>query len=239
MDDVDKRILGDTGQDIQEGLMDMEITPTPDMSYDRDAIQEGLPDMDIEPTKGEFDHLTAMSEDVNAGDTLEIIAGLGERLKEKLKEKEELEREMKDLNKEITELSRELIPQTMISVGMSEFKLVSGEKVSFKEELSASVKDADRFYNFLEERGDAALMKIQLEIGKVPQTILSKIVKVLNQEFGIMASTKKAVHPQTLKKYIKELCGIGGDTEVEAEIPLSELDSTMVSTFVYYKTTVK
>ena len=125
----------------------------------------------------------------------------------------------------------------MIDVDMTAFQLQSVEMVECKEEVSCSVKDYDMLYDFLEERGDGNLIKITLEIGKVPQSILSKIVQAINEKFGILAESKLYIHPMTLKSYITNLCGIGGKSE--AELPLAALDSNMVGTFTYYKTTVK
>jgi hypothetical protein len=125
----------------------------------------------------------------------------------------------------------------MLAVDMTAFQLDTGEMVEFKEEINCTVKDIDALYDFLEERGDGNLVKINLEIGKVPKSILSKIVQKVNEEFGILAESKLTIHHSTLRSYIKNLCGIGGQSE--AEIPLAALDEDMVKTFTYYKTKVK
>lgn len=186
----------------------------------------------------EFEHLSeALDNQEPDEDSLAKISRLGTALQEKLEEKVLLEDELSVLNKQIHQLKQTEIPEAMNTVGVTSFTLKSGKAVAIKEDVSASIKDVDAFYDFLEERGDAALMKIQLEIGKVPKSILAQIVKKMNDEFGILPSTKKGVHPQTLNKYIRELCGIGGVKE--AEIPLAELDEEVVKAFTYYKTTIK
>lgn len=170
-------------------------------------------------------------------DSLKRISRLAKELQTKQLEFDLLKHNLEEKKKEITKLEQGSIPEAMLEVGMSSFALDTGETVSFKEEVSASVSDYESFYEFLEERGDDGLMKITLEIGKVPKNILAMLTKRINEEFGILASSKLYIHPMTLKKYIKELCGVGGDTI--ADYSLAELDEKMVKTFTYYKTKVK
>ncbi len=185
-----------------------------------------------------MDHLVdALKDETPEEDALTKISTLGEEFKDMTANKKILELQLKELNVKLTELSQVEIPQAMIAVNMSSFSLTSGETISYKEEVSTTLRDPERFYDFLEERGDGALMKIQLEIGKVPKSILAQIVKKLHEVFEILPAVKMGIHHATLKKYIKELCGIGGTTE--AEMPLEELDETMIGTFVFYKTTIK
>ena len=80
-------------------------------------------------------------------------------------------------------------------------------------------------------------MKIKLEIGKVPKEILYKILQKLNETFGILAEPSMFVHPMTLKKYVKELCGIGKNNV--GEMPVASIDEEMLKIFPFYKTTVK
>lgn len=201
--------------------------------------------MDLGDAKppAKFDHLIDdLEKDDNKSeklDSLQTISRYANELKDEAAEQKRLNELLSVVNARMIVLSQDLIPEAMKLAGTTSITLTSGETVSCKEDLSASLKDADTFYDFLEKRGDGAIMKIQLEIGKVPKTILATIIKTLNEKFGIMASSKKTVHPQTLKKYIKELCGIGGSADVVAEIPLTELDANMVGTFVYYKTIIK
>lgn len=201
------------------------------------------PNKENDEVPGEFDHLLNEAEVVSsegaALDSLQTIALYATDLKNEAAEQKRLTAELAIVNARILILSQTLIPEAMQNAGTTSFTLTTGEKITCIEDLAASIKNADKFYDFLEDRGDGALMKIQLEIGKVPKTILADIVKTLNEKYGLVAAAKKTVHPQTLKKYIKELCGIGGAEDVKAELPLCELDKEMVSTFLYHKTSIK
>ena len=183
-----------------------------------------------------LDHLNEEAEQAGE-DSLQRIRRLAEDYKDRETIVKRLEAELKEAKKAFNKVSMELIPQAMMEVNIQSFQLDTGENVSFKEEVKASVKDYDRFYNFLEDRGDAALMKISLIIGKVPQSILAKIVQELHNNFGILAETKMFIHPMTLNKYIRELCGLGAAED--AEMTLAELDDAMIAAYTYYKTKVK
>ena len=187
----------------------------------------------------DLSHLTSElnNNEDDKSDALKHIATLAHACLRCEQEKAELENQLRDINEQIKKYKQESIPQTMLSVGLSSVQLDTGEKVSFKEDISCSVVDPEAFYDFLTERGDGALMKINLEIGKVPKEVLAKIVKTLVEMFEIVPTTKMGVHPQTLNKYIRELCGIDGKTV--AEMSLESLDKGMIKTFIYYKTTIK
>jgi hypothetical protein len=185
----------------------------------------------------DFNHLMTQEDDAPDEDSLAKISRLAKAFKQSQETIKGIEDELKREKIIFNKLSQELIPDSMLAVGMTAFQLDTGETVAFKEEVSVTVQDYDSFYKFLEERGDDALMKINLEIGKVPKNILAKMIQTINELFGILATAKMFIHPMTLKKYIKELCGVGGQTE--GEITLAELDETMVKTFTFYKTTVK
>ena len=169
-------------------------------------------------------------------DALERLLRLATEFKEKKNAVDRMETALKEEKERFNKLSQEIIPQSMQQLGLSSFVLGTGESISYKEDISVSVKDYAAFSDFLDSRGDSSILKLTLEIGKVPKDICEKITQLLAEKFGIFADIKPFVHPQTLKKYVKDLCGIDGTM---AEIPLAELDENMLKTFLYYKTTVK
>ena len=170
-------------------------------------------------------------------DSFLLLTNLAECWKAAKIEFEDLERRTKDAKERFNKISQEDIPNAMMEVGISEFKLSSGEKVSFKEDVSCSVKDYDMLDIFLSERGEDGMLKTSLEMGKVPKNILSKLLQELNETFGISAIPKRFVHPQTMASYIRRLCGIDGKTD--AEVSVAEINPEMLSVYRYYKTTIK
>lgn len=187
----------------------------------------------------DLSHLTTGTDEQSAPteDSLKRISRLAEELDSKNADIKEAKAELKELKSDAKLLSQIKLPESLQEVGMESFKMANGKTVGSKEFVSASVKDPDKFYAFLEERGDDSLMKLNLVMGKLPKSMLNAVLKLIHEKTGILAEAKMGIHPQTLNKYIKELCGVGGETE--AEMPLASLDPEMVSTFTYYKTTVK
>lgn len=185
-----------------------------------------------------IDEAERVENEETSQDTLTRLKELAEKFLEAQELVKEKEAELKAAKAVFNKLSMEQIPETLQSVGMTSFELATGQKVSYKEELSASVKDYDRFYDWLTERGDEGIVKTHLEIGKMPREILSKLVKKVYEDFGIVCNTKYNVHPMTLKSYLKKLCGIG-EADAVPEVQLAEIPETMVSTFPYYKTIIK
>lgn len=170
-------------------------------------------------------------------DVLKRIAYYAGKLLIAQQELKEAEEEYEKKKVVVLELEQTKLPQEMLSIGMTEFKMTQGHSVSIKEQLSCSVKSYEKLQKFLEERGDDALMKTSLELGKLPKNVLERIKKTILETFEVESESKLYIHPQTLKAYFTKLCGIGGKTE--AEIPLAAIDEEMISRFTYYKTTIK
>lgn len=153
-----------------------------------------------------------------------------------------LELETKVTKERFNQISQVDIPNLLMQYGLSEIKLASGEKLRVTQELSASIKDMDSFSEFVTERGDDDILKSMISLGKIPAEVAEKIQRVLLEQFDLMADISRTVHPATLKKYIKETCGIGmedaEDRLGERYVPLQELPSS-IGVFTYFKTTIK
>lgn len=183
-----------------------------------------------------LDHLTNHKEEANV-DSLKRITNLAQDYTEREVEMKLAEANFNEAKKNFNKVSMELIPEAMMQAGVNSFELTDGRSVSYKEELSASVKDYDKLAKFLEARGDDGLIKVSLEIGKVPQNILNKIMAELADKYGILAEIKTFVHFQTLKSYLSGLVGLKKNSV--AEMAIAELDDEMVNVFTFYKTKVK
>lgn len=191
----------------------------------------------MENGSGQFDHLTGDVPAQASDSVLAQIAGKAVEWQEKKARIKELEDELKAAKKDFNKVSQEEIPELLLQTGLGSVELATGEKVTIKEDVSASIKDMPQFFQFLVNRGDEAIVKTDLSFGKIPSEILTRIQNHLAEQYELFPDVKQGVHYQTLQKYIRELCGIGGGTE--AEVPLSELDEEVINVFTYYKTTVK
>ena len=175
--------------------------------------------------------------EVQKTDSLLRLTALSEEWQAKQEAYKELEAQAKAAKKAFNKVSQEDIPNAMMEVGLSEIKLADGKKVSFKEDVSCSIRDYSMLDTFLTERGDEAMMKITLEIGKVPKNILGMVLRELSEKFGIDAVPKQFVPPQTMAAYIRRLCGINGKTV--AEVHVADIDEEMLNVYRFYKTTIK
>lgn len=185
----------------------------------------------------DLSHLTEHVAEQPEESTLETLMAYGEMLVQRREEAAEIETTLKEKKKEILRLEQELLPELMIELGLTGFTLKSGQQINIQEELSVTVKNYELLYDFLEERGDDSLMTTAIEFGKLPQSILNKVIRDLKEKYDIEGTSKLAMHPQTLKAYFKRLCGVGG--EDQAQVPLAAINEEMLSTYTYYKVRVK
>lgn len=189
----------------------------------------------------DFSYLTKAAEESE-----EIpVAQLGAmvvRFREAEKEVAQLEEDLKNAKERFNQVSQIDIPQLLLQNGLSEIRLSTGEKLRVSQEISASVKDIDLFRDFVNERGDEDILKTTLTLGKTPHEIVDKVRRMLMEQFELMSEITTTVHPMTLKKYIKEICGIGTEDAEERlgdrYVPMQELPE-FIRVFSYFKTSIK
>ena len=110
----------------------------------------------------------------------------------------------KDQLKQISEFC---IPEAMLAIGMSEFKLDTGEKVAITKYYSAGItaeKQEDAL-NWLRanDHSDIIKNKVEVQFGKGEDDIAELTVQLLQQK-GLSPEQKTFVHPMTLKSFVKE-----------------------------------
>lgn len=173
---------------------------------------------------------------------LDHLAQLVERFRFYEATIEKLEALLKEAKENFNAVSQVDIPQFLLQYGVSGVPLRSGEMLRISQEISASVKDMESFSEYVTERGDDDILKTTINVGKVPTEIAQKIQRLLMETFDLSADVNRTVHPQTLKKYVKELCGIGMENPEERlgdrYVALQELPEA-VSVYTYFKTTIK
>lgn len=188
----------------------------------------------------ELDHLLGHQEEQELPPNQ--LARLVSRYRVLDEEVKKLEHELSEAKEAFNEISQTEIPQFLLQYGVSGVPLSTGEMLSIKQEVSASIKDMPAFAEYVTERGDDDILKTTMVLGKVPAEIAKRIRVLLLQEFDLSADIAQTVHPQTLKKYVKELCGIGMDDPEDRlgdrYVPLQELPD-YVSVYTYFKTSLK
>ena len=120
-------------------------------------------------------------------------------------------KEEKNLYKKLSEIE---LPELMETLGLSEFSLVDGSKVTIKESVQASITKANEqaAFQWLRDNGFGDLIKNEIKtvFGKGQEELAEEAANKL-QEIGVEVNRKKSVHPSTLKAFVKEELSQGRD----------------------------
>ena len=126
----------------------------------------------------------------------------------------ELEAKIKEEKNLYKKLSEVELPELMETLGLSEFALVDGSKVTIKENIQASISKSNEkaAFQWLRDNGFGDLIKneIKTSFGKGQEELAEEAVSKL-QEIGVDVNQKKSVHPSTLKAFVKEELSEGRD----------------------------
>lgn len=129
---------------------------------------------------------------------------------------EELEEQLKEAKRELRSLTDEKLPQLLLELGVSEFKLEDGTKVTVKNIYGATIPAARReeAYQWLRDHGHGDLIKnvISASFGMGEDQLAQKF-KDTAKENGLICEQKMSVHSQTLKGFVK------GEIEKGRDVP--------------------
>lgn len=148
--------------------------------------------MDDKVELPKVDDLTLLAEKANTQLNLE-------------REIEELEEKLKTLNAQHLQLSQKEIPAIMNKIGMAEFKLTSGAKVTVTPFYAGKIT-SEAGYDWLRANGHASIVKATFEVPydfAADEEQLDTIYTAMD-ELGIPYVEKKSVHHMTLGAFIKE-----------------------------------
>lgn len=126
------------------------------------------------------------------------------------------EKVMTELKAQLQQLRTKTIPDLMTELGIDEFKLNTGEKITIKPFYTASVVNMTTFYEWLKEHGHEHILKVDVlvPVGKGQVEKAEKIQKKILGS-GITCNVVTTIHPQTLKAFVKERIEAGEDIPVE------------------------
>lgn len=154
------------------------------------------------------------------------------------KENEErIEDELKTAKETTRRLSEETIPCAMQEVGLKEFKLETGEGVSCKDDVYASISAANKAaaFRWLDEKGFGGLIKtdVSVQFGRDGDEAAQKLEQEL-QAMGLLPEVSRAVNAQTLKAFLREQLAKG-----EEGLPLDLFGARPVTVTTIKKPAVK
>jgi len=129
----------------------------------------------------------------------------------------EIEKKLEAKKELFKTLTQEEIPDLLAQKGLSEIKLDTGEKIKVTNDLSVSIPEEKQgdFFAFLKKRNEEDIIKMQVHFDRMKSEKLQKLISFLNSEHYDYDS-KRDVHPQTKKKYFKELLGLHVDADDRA-----------------------
>jgi hypothetical protein len=151
-------------------------------------------------------------------DTLKKLAGLVALLERQQSSIDALKERLTEANMALAKTSSQDIPQLLLQHGLSRIKLADGREISIKEDVSVSFIGGDdealkarseqAFFKFLRDRGESDIVKLLFAFGRMPDEKIEALEKWLEEqkyEYG----ARSKVEPQTMKKYWRDMLGVG------------------------------
>jgi TolA-binding protein len=165
-------------------------------------IETGVDYFDDEP-QFVADDETEVAQTSNLG----RLSKLAAQARELEVEIEQLSLQMEEKNEKLTKIRREFIPDLMTELGIDEFKLSDGSKISVKDVVTASPKEENKplMHAWLEEHGYDGIIKTKVatEFGKGEIDDARKAHQALI-DAGYHATLNRNVHYQTLQAFVRE-----------------------------------
>lgn len=140
-------------------------------------------------------------------DELSEISKLAKQQKELETNVKQLESDLDTAKEALRQVQEFLLPEAMATVGMKEFKLTDGTKITIRDDVYASIRK-DYLYeatNWLYQKGLGGIVKEEVicDFGKKDHDRMLRFIEFCKQQ-QVNAVEKVSVHPQTLKATVKE-----------------------------------
>ena len=152
-------------------------------------------------------------------DGLQTISVLAEAQLELEEGIEEKQNELKVLKEKHRRISEEQLPEALMEVGVSEFKLKDGTKISTAVYYSARITldTKEEAFNWLRNNNFADLIKntVSVRFERDEDEIAQILLDELNSQ-GLNTAQKEWVEPMTLKAFVREQVEKGVDLPYEA-----------------------
>lgn len=121
--------------------------------------------------------------------------------------------ELEGASNELREILEKKMPDIMQEIGISDIKLITGEKLIMKPYYSASIsaENPKPAFDWLKENGHDSIIKNEVKaiFGKGSDNLVEKLMGELNKLMPDTFNQKKSVHASTLKSFVKELVEAG------------------------------
>lgn len=144
---------------------------------------------------------------IPSNESIKQIAVLAARQVDLGTQIEEMKKVLENLEQDLKQVAEVDLPAAMFEAGISSFTLENGTKVTTKEDIYASIpkgKESEAF-TWLGDNGFGGIIKhvVSASFGKEEDSRAQEFIKAA-KELGLEPEDKRAVHPSTLKAFIKE-----------------------------------
>lgn len=145
--------------------------------------------------------LTVKNED------LDSVAALAKRAKVLEREIDDLEKSLNERKEQQRKLLEESIPNMLGELGMKDFTMADGSKVTVKPFYSASIKEENRAqaYEWLRDHGHDDIIKntVSVRFGRGEDELCDTLLNLLREQNYPVEQAQK-IEPQTLKAWVRE-----------------------------------
>lgn len=150
--------------------------------------------------------------------SLDQMAALARALVDADGSVEQAELNLKEAKERARVLREETIPSAMQELGLEELKLDTGQKLSVKQDVYASIPSAqkDAAFQWLEDNGFGGLIKVEVaaDFRKGEAENAMALFKEL-QERGLQVGFDQSVHAQSLKAFLREQLAAGTNVPLD------------------------
>jgi len=124
------------------------------------------------------------------------------------------ELQLKGHKEKLKQIAEVQLPEALQEVGLSEFSLVDGTKVSVSSFYSARItmENKEKAFDWLRTNGHADLIKntVSVSFGRAEDDTASSLISKLDED-GFHPEQKEWVEPMTLKGFVREQVEKGND----------------------------
>jgi|TARA_R110000796_G_scaffold27765_2_gene76344 hypothetical protein len=149
---------------------------------------------------------------------LNTVAELAREIRNQEAQIANLEKLAKDLKKSVLKLTDDEMPAMLAELGISSFSLDDGSTVEVKQTYGASilVDNRPKAYDWLRDNGYDDIIKntVECQFGRGEDDLANAFAAFAIQQ-GYVPDQKTAVHPQTLRAFVKERVEAGDDFPME------------------------
>lgn len=127
------------------------------------------------------------------------------------------EGELKQLKQQKKDIAEKDLPELMNLLGLDSLSTATGKKVVLNTFYDAKIKDREAVFRFLEENGDASIIKdtITCTFDRGAHEKANETAEKLSEN-GVNFTRKEDIHHATLKAYVKEKIEAGEEIPREA-----------------------